>query len=298
MASVTNLSTLTKYVDEQKLPLISKLGLEAKTAKEFELMTGVKNEAALNLLSVTAAFQDGHSCGWNADGETKFTQRKLKVGSIKVENSICQNAMQEYWMNYQVQVGAGRKNLPFEEEIANKYVEGVNEKVEKLLWQGDVTTNSDPFDGLATILSNASGVIVATAATSATAYDRVMAVYNAIPDKVLEKSVIYMNYTEFRSLVQELTAKNLFHYAPEVNATMDIVLPGTDIHVKAMPGMSGLKSIFSIVPMHTFYGCDLVSDKDDFKIWYSEDNDEYRIRIAFTAGVQVAFTDENVRLDY
>lgn len=294
----TVLSSLTKYVDEQRLPLISKLGVATKTASEFELMTGVKNESALNLLSANAIFQDGHSCGWNASGSNTFTQRTIKVGSVKVEDSICQNAMQEYWMNYQVQVGANRKNLPFEEEIANKYVDSVNEKVEKLLWQGDVTTNGDAFDGLATILDASSGVIVATAATSATAYDRVKAVYNAIPDAVLGKAVIYMNYAEFRSLVQELVSKNLYNYVTNQDSAMEIILPGTDTHVKAMAGLNGLDAIFALVPEHTFYGCDLAGDKEDFKIWYSEDNDEYRIRIAFTAGVQVAYPDEAVRLDF
>lgn len=294
----TVLSSLTKYVDEQRLPLISKLGVDAKSAREFELMTGVKNEAALNLLDVTAPFQDGHACGWNASGDTTFSQRKLKVGSVKVETSICQNAMQEYWMNYQVQVGANRKNLPFEEEIAGKFVDAVNEKVDKLIWQGDVTGSSDAFDGLDTILASGSGVVVATAATSATAYDRVKAVYNAIPERSLGKAVIYMNYAEFRDLVQELVAKNLYNYVTNQDSAMEIVLPGTDTKVKAMAGMSGLDAIFALVPEHTFYGCDLASDKEDFKIWYSEDNDEYRIRIAFTAGIQVAYPDENVVLRY
>lgn len=294
----TVLTGLTKYVDEQRTPLISKLGVDAKSAREFELMTGVKNEAALNLLDVTAPFQDGHSCGWNASGDTTFTQRKLKVGSVKVETSICQNAMQEYWMNYQVQVGANRKNLPFEEEIAGKFVNAVNEKVDKLIWQGNVTGSSDAFDGLNTILATGTGVVVATAATSATAYDRVKAVYNAIPERSLGKAVIYMNYAEFRSLVQELVSKNLYNYVTNQDNAMEIVLPGTDTKVKAMAGMTGLDAIFAIVPEHTFYGCDLAGDKEEFKIWYSEDNDEYRIRIAFCAGTQVAYPDENVRLDY
>lgn len=286
---------LTKYVDEQRLPLVSKLGLDAVSAKEFEVMTGVKNEAAINLLDAVANFQDGHACGWNASGSDTFSQRTLKVGSIKVEDSICQNAMQEYWMNYKVQVGAGRKNLPFEEEIAQKYVDSVNKQVEKGIWQGTISTTK--FDGLNTILASGSGVNVVSATTNG-AYADVMAVYNAIPDEALDKAVIYVNYAEFRALAAELVAKNLYHYAPEVNASMEMILPGTSTRVKAVPGLSGLDAIFALVPEHTFYGCDLVSDKDDFKMWYSEDNDEFRIRIAFTAGVQVAFPSECVRLDY
>ena len=57
------------------------------------------------------------------------------------------------------------------------------------------------------------------------------------------------------------------------------------------PGGSNGKAL---VPEHTFYGCDLTGDKEDFRIWYSEDNDEYRVRIAFVSGQNVAFPDEAV----
>lgn len=300
-----NLSALTKYVDEQRLPLISKLGLEAKTAKEFEIQTGIRNEAAINLLGVTGSFSDGTACGWNDNGSVKFTQRNIKVGNVKFEASICQNAMAEYWMNYELAVSARRKNLPFEEYITGKFVDMVNEKVEAGLWAGDTTSGSGDlayFDGIATLLAAtegaSEGVVVATAATSATAWEQVKAVYNAIPDAVLTKSVIYVNYAKFRQLVDELTAKNLTHYAPTVDAPMEITLPGTSTLVKAMPGLSGVDKIFSLVPEHTFYGCNLADDKDEYTIWYSVDNDAYRVRIAFCAGVQVAYPSECVELAY
>lgn len=294
------LSGLTKYVDEQRLPLISKLGLDAKSAKEFELMTNVKGETALNLLDVDGHFQDGHNCGWNDSGSTKFTQRTMKPASIKIETSICQNKMQDYWMNYQVQVGANRKNLPFEEEICNQLVDNVNEKVEKLIWQGDTDGTGDLAfaDGLIKILDQTSGatggVVVATAGTAATVYERVLAVYKAIPSAALSKSVIYLGVGEFRDLVLELAAKNLYNYKPEIDDALEIVLPATSTKVKGMAGLDGSDTIVSLVPSRAFYGCDLASNKEEFKIWYSVDTDQYRIRIAFVSGVQVAYPDEAV----
>lgn len=294
------LSSLTKYVDEQRLPLISKLGLEAKSAKEFELMTGVKSDTALNLLDVDGFFQNGKACGWNDSGSTAFTQRVMKPANIKIQTSICQNAMAEYWMNYQVQIGAGRKNLPFEEEIVAKFVDNVNEKVEKLIWQGDTAGTGDMAfgDGLVKILDQTTGAsggaVSVTAATSATVYDRVLAVYNAIPAAALAKSVIYLGIADFRSLVLELAAKNLYHYERNIDENFEIVLPATSTKVKGMAGLEGSDAIISLVPSHTLYGCDLVSDKDDFRIWYSVDNDEYRLHCAFVAGVQVAYPSECV----
>jgi len=294
------LSGLTKYVDEQRLPLISKLGLDAKSAREFELMTGVKGETALNLIDVEGYFQDGHNCGWNDSGSTKFTQRNMKPASIKIETSICQNKMQEYWMNYQVQVGAGRKNLPFEEEICNKLVDNVNEKVEKLIWQGNTASTGDMSfaEGLIRLLDQTTGAtggaVNVTAASSATIYERVLAVYRAIPAASLKSARIYVSIADFRDLVLEVTAKNLFHYQRDVDEKFEMILPATNTLVKGVAGLEGADTIVALVPEHTFYGCDLAGDKEEFKIWYSEDNDEYRIRIAFICGVQFAYPSEAV----
>jgi hypothetical protein len=40
-----------------------------------------------------------------------------------------------------------------------------------------------------------------------------------------------------------------------------------------------------------FYGTDLLSDEENFELWYSKDNDEVRFQAAFKVGVQVAYPD-------
>jgi hypothetical protein len=40
-----------------------------------------------------------------------------------------------------------------------------------------------------------------------------------------------------------------------------------------------------------FYGTDLLSDEEQFSIWFSRDNDEVRFQAAFKAGVQFAYPD-------
>ena len=294
------LSSLTAYVDEQRLPLISKLGLETKSAKEFEQMYGVKGEAALNLIDVEGYFQNGKACGWHDSGSTKFTQRNIKVVPIKVETSICQNAMADYWMNYQIGLGANRRTLPVEEEICNKLVNSVNEKIEKLIWLGDTSSTGDMAfnEGLIRLLDQTTGAtggaVNVTASSAATVYERVLAVYKAIPSAALAKSVIYVSIADFRDLVLELAAKNLYHYERNIDENFEIVLPATSTKVKGMAGLEGADTIVSLVPQHTFYGCDLASDKEEFLIRYDEKEDEYFVRIAFGEGVQVAYPSECV----
>lgn len=211
--------------------------------------------------------------------------------------------MLEYWMNYQVNAGANRRTLPFEEELANLFIADINDKAEVALWQGDIASgntnpNTNKFDGLVTILSAATDVITASASTAATDYEQVMAVYKAIPSKSLRETVIYVDDAKFRALCAELTAKNLFHYVAEVDDKMEIKLPGTNTLVRGRIGLNGADVILAIVPRHTFVGVDLQNDAEDLKVWYSEDNDAYRFRAAFNLGVQVAYPSECVILSY
>jgi len=40
-----------------------------------------------------------------------------------------------------------------------------------------------------------------------------------------------------------------------------------------------------------FYGTDLLTDEENFELWYSKDNDEVRFQASFKVGVQVAYPD-------
>lgn len=47
-------------------------------------------------------------------------------------------------------------------------------------------------------------------------------------------------------------------------------------------------------PENLFYGVDMADDAETFDIWYSKDNQEFRVAIKFNAGAQVAFPDQIV----
>ena len=52
-----DVNALGAYVDEQRLPLIKKAVIGSKSASLFNLQTGVKNKAKLNLLSTAGCFR-------------------------------------------------------------------------------------------------------------------------------------------------------------------------------------------------------------------------------------------------
>ena len=282
---MVNLSQLSVYVDENKLGLIRKSVLGAKTTNYLNLQTGVVGKTKINLLDTNVVFGDGSACGWNEAGTSTITQREINPAPIKVNMSFCDKAMQKYFMNHQITVAAGRSTLPFEEDFIAGVVEGVGKKLEDAIWNG-VTINEVQYDGFVQIVTK-------QATTGSTVYDSVKNLYNGIPSASLMDTVIFIGIDGFRSLAGELTAKNLYHYDPKVDEAFEMILPGTTTKVIRVPGLDGSNKAYAINTKHAFYGTDMQNDNETFDFWYSKDNQEFRLAINFVEGVQVAFPDEN-----
>ena len=282
---MVNLSQLSVYVDENKLGLIRKSVLGAKTTNYLNLQTGVVGKTKINLLDTTVQFGDGSACGWNEAGTSTITQREINPAPIKVNMSFCDKAMQKYFMNHQITVAAGRSTLPFEEDFIAGVVEGVGKKLEDAIWNG-VTINENHYDGFVQIVTK-------SVTTGSTVYDSVKNLYNGIPSASLMDTVIFIGIDGFRSLAGELTAKNLYHYDPKVDEAFEMILPGTTTKVIGVPGLDGSNKAYAINTKHAFYGTDMQNDNETFDFWYSKDNQEFRLAINFVEGVQVAFPDEN-----
>lgn len=280
-------SQLPDYVEERKHELLSKSIFGAKTAGLINIMTGVKYKDALNVLSVDPVLQE-RTCGWNEDGDVTFAQRIMEVGAYKVNMSLCEEDLRKKWMNDQIKTAAGAEVLPFEEKIAGELVANIQRQVESKLWVADKASN-DLFDGLLTI-AKADATDVASSASDV--YGRVKDVYSAIPVEVLDKAEIFVGIDTYRTLCQEMVTKNLYHYAADVDTKdMTLVFPGTDTKVRAVSGLNGTGAILAANPEYLFMGVDMASDAEEFKLWYSNDHQEFRIAVKFNLGAQIAFPD-------
>lgn len=280
------------------MPLIAEAVLGAKSAKLFNLQTDIKHAAALNLLTTDVAFGDGSTCGWDDAGSQSLTQRILTVGNIKVNMSFCDRDMLAKWMGYEVKVAAGSETLPFEEEFTNEVIKSIQEAVETAIYQGDTASsnvNLKAFDGLIKILNGEDGTIDVAASTESTALAKVRKVYNAIPEKAFTRGnvAILVGMDTFRALVGDLVDKNLYHYNPGAPEG-EVYLPGTNVRIIGVNGLNGAKKAIAASLDNLFFGTDMVNDLETFKLWYSDDNQEFRLAVKFNAGVQVAFPDEVV----
>ena len=293
-----NVSTLTGYVEEKKTGLIRKAVIESRSAREMNLMTGIKGATALNLLNTTVVFGDGSVCGWNEAGTSEVTKRILTPGNVKVNMSFCDKTLLNTWMNYDVRLAAGQKTLPFEEDFINDVIAGVGAKLEKLIWTGN-KSSSDAFDGLVNIIEAASAPKY-TYTSSDSVASIVSGVYGKLKSEVFEKGdvVMFMGADMYRKYIQELIANGNLVLNAGSGAVLDgiampaqILIPGTNVTVIPVTGLDGTGKLFASYRDNFIYGTDLTGSEEKFDFWYSQDNREFRLAIEFGAGVQVAFTD-------
>jgi hypothetical protein len=297
-------SPLTTYTEQQRLPLITKAVFSARTASLFTKQVGIKSAATLNLMDTDAAFQSGTACGWNvagaASGNTTFTQRTITVAPLKIQEALCPRSLEQYWMQTQLTAGSTYDGVPFEQAFAEQKALRIAEALENAIWSGSTLVT-----GLLTILNAASGSTVSgnTAAVSASVgittsnvisiFDNI---YTRIPQAILTRNdlVIFCGWDTFRTLIGAFksTANVLYNQVDlQGLADGDIIYPGTNVRVVAVPGLLGYNRMVCSYLGNFFYGTDLLSDEEQFSIWPSIDNDEIRFQCALKCGVQVAYPD-------
>lgn len=294
-----NVSNLTTYVDEQRLPLLRNAVLGARTAYHFNLMTGVKGATALNLLQTTVEFGDGNDCGWNEAGESTLSQRTLTPGAIAINMSFCDKKLLKTWANHEVRVAAGQKTLPFEEDFMKGVGEAIAARLEKALWQGDTASedaNLNKFDGMIKILSDASVAFTVAYEAGDTVSAIVASMYEQIPAEAFNKGevVLYMGADKYRKYIQELIANGNLVITTGINDVAmpdSVLIPGTDVRVIYVDGLNGTGKMYASYRDNFVYGVDLEDDSEKYDFWYSQDNREHRLAVEFIAGTQVAFPD-------
>lgn len=295
-----NVDAITGYVEQHNLPLLSKSIIGSTTTKYFNLMTGVKGTAALNILDADPALQCGNACGFDPATDTTFTQREIKAIPFKVNMTFCDKNLLDTWANYEVKVAAGLKNLPFEEEWTNQIVDKVKVQVEDFIWNGGEYCSAN-VKGILGILREEGGEGI-TVAEGTTTYNALVSAYLDLDPLIQSKDdvVIFTSFKRYNELVQEILSASHYHL-DVTNYEEGVVLPGT--RVKVIPisvipetyfGGATYQELYGVIGRlsNFYYATDLRGDEEKFDLWYSKDNREFRLAIEFTAGAQVAFPNE------
>jgi len=300
-----DLSSLSSYVEEKKLDLISKTLIGGKFMEIHNLQTGVVGPTAINLIEQDTIFGDGSTCGFTASGSTTLTQRIITPGYIKVNKSYCDKDFLNYYQNYEVKLAAGKETLPFESKITETEIDKIIELKEIALVQGDtdsLNANLNKFDGLIKIIDGVSGSTIAadnsgiTSITVSNVMTVINNVYSKLPSKFLGKEgvAIVCGADVYKLYTQALTSANLYHYNAEQGKDGEMIIPGTSVRLIALHGLNTTNRVFGYKLDNVYVGTDMQNDSETFDMWFSKDNDEFRLKASFGIGVQVAFPDEIV----
>ena len=311
-------SGLSAYTKQLVQPLLTSAVIGAKTQKLIMdngiVLTGVKGPTALPIMDTDAVFAT-QSCSFDASGTTTFSQRTIVPGKIKVEEKICPKDLEQYYTMEILRSGSTYEDFGTP-DFAAAYLAKKNARIasqlETAIWQGDSgsgTANLNKFNGLSKLIiagspvdANVSGFTGITGAAVATVTaSNVIActegIYKAIPAEVMAKgdATIFVGYDWFRLLVLAYREKNMFSYNPQ-DANFDgFILPATNVKIEPVNGLNGTGDAFAMSLSNMALAVDLEAEETNYKLWYSEDNNDVRFRAEFKVGVDVAFTTECVK---
>ena len=277
-----NVEGLSQYVSENKDIILKDIVFGETYGDTIPLMAkqlGIKTSEKIHPTTIDASLQDVDGCGFNAQGGLSFSERTIATHQKKVNLEFCLEDLKGKFAEYTIRIGANQDALPFEGEIVEGVAKSINKQVEALVWQD---------------LLNAGGINEETAA-NANDYDAIMEAYMKLPEEVLEDGILFVSPAVFRTYVSELVNRNLYHYNPADGDLQEIFIPGASVKVRKAKGITE-RVIFGTSPRNMVYGTDFLSNKEEIKVWYSDDADAYRLKARLNAGAQVAFPELVVKL--
>ena len=293
-------TSLPAYVQDNKDLIIKNFALVGTASRQrFGIQTGIKTSAYLNYLELNPTLQDGKGCGFTALGSATLTQRTITTAIIKVNMDICPDSLLGKYVEYLVRIGANSNELPFEQYIVDGVTTEINKKIEKLIWQGDTSKSTDTdlkwLNGILKQLASDSDKVAVSIAANTAIYDAIKAVYLAIPEETLERGAeIYVSPANYRDFLMAMVEKKYFNYSgPQDSAPEEFVFPGTDVKVVKTPGLAGVNDrIVASFPENFVYGCDAEGDLEDVKIWFSDDDDLFKLKVKWNSGIAYRFPNQ------
>ena len=309
-------SGLSAYTKQLIKPLLTSAVFEAKTQQMIKdggiVIPNAKSVVAIPLMDTDAVFASD-SCSFDPSGTTTFSQRSITVGKIKVEEKICPKDLEAYFTQEALKAGSTYEdfgNADFQAAYLAKKNLRIAAQLETALWQGDATgatANLNKFDGLQKLIAAAgtsvnanvsgyTGVATITTITQSNVVAATEGIYKAIPAAVLAKGdvKIFVGNDWYRLLIMAYRALNLFAYNPQDSQAASFILPATNVEVVSVNGLNGTGDAYAISLSNIALAVDLVDEESNYKMWYSEDNNDVRFRVAFKMGVNVAYPSEVV----
>lgn len=325
MATTLTLTGLTGYVEENAFELLSKAVLETNLAQYVTVRAGLQgNSVDIPLLADDFALTNdaagdltGYYCGWRDNGTTTISQVNMKLAHPKLQRAYCVNTLRDTFMSQQLSRGAqgGEESLPFEQVAASYFTSKVTNYNEVFLIQGatlggSLSTDSEiTYNGLK---AQAAAAVTATTMTGLNqgkwvagtagsgeinALDAAMAVFDAAPAEIMmrDDNFLVVSHAAYKALIGAMVKANLYNF---VGNERELFIPSTNVRVVPSAGIASTDNFKLLTSgANIIMGTDLTSDFDEFRVWYSQDNDEVRASMKWAVGVTIVQPELCVAVD-
>ena len=170
----------------------------------------------------------------------------------------------------------------------------MKKKNDTFLW--NATSSVDCSDGLIALTGAGTGVVeVASATTASLAVLDTM--IDAIPADVADREdlTLFMSVGNFRKFVASVRTANSYYFNPDSisnrGGVLDMVYPFQNVRVVGTAGLGSSNRMILAPAKQIVVGTDLVSDVDNFALWYDINTDSLRHRLSMKLGVQIAYPE-------
>ena len=288
-----DVSALNDFNNEVAGKVVPKIVFEGYTTSILPIQEGIKYEEPLNIFEVDLQIQSG-DCVSTPSGSFDATQRTIQVTQRTSYDGLCLDNLNPKYLGISA-LDRGSYNETF--KLASVYTEQIVNQMKKsddaFLW------NSTNGLGLLTSGSTA-GVVVPDAATGSVSSATILGITDAmienISDDIADRSdlTIWMSVSNFRKFITALRGINNYYFDPSSisNRTgiLQIAYPFQNVKVVGTSGISGDR--IALMPdAYAVVGVDLLSDVDNFQLWYDMNADQLKHRLKSKLGSQIAFPE-------
>lgn len=308
-----NLASLTKYTDQLSGILLKESVLVGTTFDYISIQTGVKYADSINILTNTLTAAAGGCGAISPTGSTTLSQRDITVSPIKVEESVCVDEFEQYWIGQLAKEGSYNEFAPqvFNEVYLANKVEKIGQLVEDMFWKASTSVralipgsgagNLSLATGIMDILLYTSasqstvGATATGALTLATALNVIDNMIAQIPNDVLDRDdlTLFMSHANYRILMNALRTANYFvAYDGQQHTWVLDNYTNTNVRIVATRGLNATNIMVLTPASNLYFGTDSFGEArngDGFQFWYDiRDNITY-FRSKLKVGAQIAF---------
>ena len=178
-------NSITAYTDELSFELISKAVLTTDLMDHIQVRSQLAaGTVAINLMEGDLNVKN-RDCGFGASdisGDITFSQVDITIVDKQVKMEVCTNDLRQYYTSQYMNPSANAEDVPFEEIIADYYIQKIRKYNEGFLINGDVNDATPGTTvGLKSLITGNANVPAGAAAwTVSNAIDQALDLYDAI----------------------------------------------------------------------------------------------------------------------